>query len=180
MSFETSLNHLLKIEGAYSHDPLDSGGETAWGITKDVAREFGYVGPMAEIPLNVVHSIYKVKYWIPLRLDIIDLISSRVAEELFDTGVNCGVSTAGRFLQASLNVLNRQGKDYKDLTEDGVIGNSTLNALRAYLDSRKKDGEIVLLRMLNCLQGARYVELVRRREKDETFIFGWFLNRIVI
>jgi len=31
---------------------------------------------------------------------------------------------------------------------------------------------------LNCLQGAFYVELAEKREKDERFVYGWLLNRV--
>ena len=58
------------------------------------------------------------------------------------------------------------------------MGPSTLKALNAYLTKRGTQGELVLLRALNCLQGAFYIELVERRYKDEVFIYGWLLNRV--
>ncbi|MNM79477.1 putative Peptidoglycan domain protein [compost metagenome] len=88
--------------------------------------------------------------------------------------------TASRFLQRALNWFNRGGLDYQDLTVDGHIGPATLSALDGFLRVRKTQGELVLLRALNALQGARYGELVENRAKDEEFIFGWFLNRVVI
>jgi len=35
-----------------------------------------------------------------------------------------------------------------------------------------------LYKMLNALQGAYYIELAERREKDEDFIYGWFKHRV--
>ena len=40
------------------------------------------------------------------------------------------------------------------------------------------DGEVVLVRALNSLQGAFYVELAEKRQKDEAFVYGWLLNRV--
>ncbi|MCA2603440.1 putative peptidoglycan-binding domain-containing protein, partial [Microcystis sp. M26BS1] len=56
----------------------------------------------------------------------------------------------------------------------------TLQALQKFLQLRKLEGEIVLLKMLNVLQGSYYIDLASRRMKDEEFIFGWFRNRIDI
>jgi hypothetical protein len=36
----------------------------------------------------------------------------------------------------------------------------------------------VLLTALNCLQGARYIELTEGREADEAYLFGWAANRV--
>jgi lysozyme family protein len=79
-----------------------------------------------------------------------------------------------------LNVLNYRQGIYRDIKADGKIGRNTLFALKKYLAKRGKAGEEVLVGMLNALQGARYIELAERREKDEAFIYGWFKNRIII
>jgi len=34
------------------------------------------------------------------------------------------------------------------------------------------------LTALNCLQGARYVELARNRAANEAFLFGWLRTRV--
>ena len=71
-----------------------------------------------------------------------NVISSLVAEELLDTGVNCGTGFAKPLLQRALNLLNNQGKaGWPDLTVDGIYGPATLNALKTYLAKRGKDGE---------------------------------------
>ena len=105
------------------------------------------------------------------------VLSGAVTAEVVDTAVNCGPHKAGEILQRALNVLNLKGGLYDDLTADGVIGSRTLRALQAYLSHRE---EATLVKMLNVLQGAFYVELAERREKDESFIYGWFNKRVVI
>lgn len=65
-----------------------------------------------------------------------------------------------------------------DLIVDGDVGNRTIRALEAFIAIRGEDGEEVLYKMLNSLQGAFYITLSERRSKDEKFIFGWFKNRV--
>jgi len=167
-------------DGHYSNDPNDSGGETAWGVTERTARKHGWEGAMIDLPRPIAENIYEAEYWYDPGFFDVSTISMRVARELFDTGINCGTERACEWLQMALNGFNRQGKDYADIAEDFDIGPATLNALRAYLARRKARGEVVMLRYLNSQQGAFYAGLVRRRPKDEDFLFGWFDNRVVI
>lgn len=180
MSFETSFDDLILVEGGYSDDPMDSGGKTCYGITEETAREAGYTGPMNALPMSEAKRIYRGRYWDSLRLDDVAALSGRIANELFDTGVNCGIGTAASFLQRSLNVFNNQQAHYLDVELTSTVGPKTLESLRAFLNRRAPDGETVLLRALNALQGARYVRLAETREKDEKFVFGWFLQRVKI
>lgn len=176
--FDRLVEPLIGREGGYSDNPADSGGETMFGITKAVARENGYAGPMAAMTRDQAKAIYRAKFWAKPGLYLVAPLSPRIAEELLDTGVNAGTGTAGIFLQRALNALNRGGVDYPDLKVDGGIGPATAGALKAFLAKRGTAGEAVMLKALNCLQGARYVELAEAREKDEAFVYGWIANRV--
>lgn len=177
-AFDRCWASVLGFERGFSDDPADSGGATRFGVTEAVARAHGYRGPMEEMPIDVAAAIARDSYWDRLRLDDIAPLSEDLALELLDTGYNCGVVTAAKFLQRALNVLNRLEADYEDIAVDGVLGQASLGALRAYLGRRASRGLLVLLRALNCLQGAYYIELGERRAKDERFVFGWLLNRV--
>ena len=172
------INGIIATEGGYVNDASDSGGETKYGITKRVARSYGFKGKMKNITKDYAYMIYSKLYWEKLKLDDIEEWSLIIAAEMADTGVNMGTGRAGRFLQRSLNVLNNKQKYYSDLTVDGQIGSKTIKALRSYFLQRGKNGEQVLFNMLNALQGAFYVTLAERREKDEKFVYGWFDNRV--
>lgn len=172
------INDIIALEGGHGNDPSDSGGETIYGITKAVALENNYTGDMKLMPVEIARKIYEDKYWEPLRLTAIEKMSVVIAEELADTGVNTGITRAGKFLQRALTVLNNRGHLYPDLHVDGQIGSQTLRALSEFLAHRGSEGESVLYKMLNALQGAFYVELTERREKDEKYIYGWFKNRV--
>jgi lysozyme family protein len=175
---DIAIDALLKREGGYVNDPNDAGGETNFGITVAVARANGYRGPMRDLTRDQASLIYKTMYWERPGYDLIAKISQSVAEELFDTGVNMGTSVATTFLQRSLNVLNRNQKDWADLNIDGSAGQMTRNALSSLISRRGKEGELVLLKALNCLQGARYIELAERRSANQNFIFGWLAHRV--
>lgn len=178
MTIDALLDKLISVEGGYVNDSHDSGGETCYGVTIAVAREEGYTGRMQDMTREQAKQIYARRYWIKPKFADVSSRSFLIAEELFDTGVNCGTATASIMLQRCLNVLNNQGAFYPDLKVDGAIGGATLGALDAYLKKRGKEGETVLFVMLNCLQGERYIDLAERRAKDEAFIYGWIKNRV--
>ena len=172
------INGIIDRESGYVNDKDDSGGETNYGITIEVARQNGYAGEMIDLSRSTAFEIYSKKYWDKLKLDEIAKLSLVIAEELADTGVNMGTNRAARFLQRSLNVLNNREQFYEDLIVDGLIGRKTIVNLKVYFAIRGNDGETILHRMLNSLQGAFYIRLSERRQKDERFIFGWFRNRV--
>ena len=178
MSFDLVFQSTLALEGGFVDDPNDSGGATIYGITERVARAHGYVGPMSMLPIETAKEIAKSQYWDVLRLDEVAEVSSGVAHELFDTGYNMGTGRAAQFFQRCLASLNRGGRDYADVTVDGAVGPMTIAAFRAYYKVRKDQGLEILLLALNCLQGAFYIELAERREKDEAFLYGWLKNRV--
>jgi lysozyme family protein len=177
VSFQNALAATLKHEGGFSNHRDDRGGATRFGITEAVARRFGYVGAMPDYPKAEAERVYKLQYWDTLRLDEVDAISEDIAQELFDTGVNMGIGRAGTFLQRALNVLNRGQADYPDLTVDGVIGPATIHSLSAYLLRRQAQGEFVMLRALDGLQRAAYIEIAEKNKVQEAFVFGWLLQR---
>ena len=173
------IEALIEREGGFVANPADKGGPTRFGITEAVARANGYRGAMRELPREEAAAIYTRLYWLRPRLREVAARSGRLAEELFDTGVNMGPAVAVTFLQRALTALNRNGKDYPDLVPDGRIGAQTLSALDTFLSLRgKSSGETVLLRALEALQGERYLRLAERRPANEAFLYGWLANRI--
>jgi lysozyme family protein len=177
-AFTDSFNRVIGIEGRYSNNPKDSGGETMWGITKRTALAHGYTGPMRTMPVEVAREIYKRGWWDEMRMDAIAPLMPRLAEELFDSAVNVGVTRSSSWLQAALNGLNIGGALYPDLAVDGHIGNVTLTALRSLYQHRGGKAEIAVRRLCDCQQGAYYLWLTQQREKDEEFLFGWVMNRL--
>ena len=181
MNIEQFLDELIKREGGYVNNPADRGGATKYGITESVARAHGYKGNMKDLPMDFAKTIYRKTYWTSPRFDQVNTISAAIAEELLDTGVNCGPGFAKPTLQRALNLLNNQCKGgWPDLAVDGVYGPATLNALKIYLSKRGKNGEKTLLKVLNILQGNRYIEICERNPSQEQFFYGWIDNRVVV
>lgn len=178
MTIEKLIDNVIAIEGDYSNHPADRGGPTRWGVTEAVARAHGYRDDMQHFPRSEAAAIYKRKYWQRPKFDEINKHAPKLAEELFDTGINMGVGIATGFLQRALNVLNRNGRDYSDIKVDRQIGSQTLRALKAYLNKRGSNGEAVILKAVESLQGARYIKLAEKRRANEAFLYGWLANRI--
>lgn len=180
MSITKIIEGVLDREKGYANNPNDAGGETMWGITIATARRNGYTGPMREMTRDRAAAIYLAEYVTTPGFHKIVALNAAIGEELVDSGVNCGPARPGPWLQRTLNLLNRQAKLFPDLVVDGVLGPVTQTALLTVLNNRGVDGEKVILRMLNCLQGAYYMEVTERRPANEEFFFGWMLNRVEV
>lgn len=180
MSFIKAWERTKEFEKGYVDNPKDAGGPTNHGITEAIARASGFTGDMKDLTPAQAMEIGKKQFWDTLGLDAVDLLSEPIAQELFDTGMNCGQAEAGKFLQRSLNGFNRQQRDYQDVPIDGIVGPMTVAALRHFLLKRTTTGETVMLRALNSLQGAYYLAITGSRPANEEFVYGWFLNRVQI
>lgn len=174
MTLDQIIDATIKAEGGYVNDPADSGGATNHGITEKTARANGYQGDMRNLPLSTAKQIYRSEYLVKPGFADFASVSSELAAELFDTGVNMGPVWATKFLQRATNALSGSG-----LAVDGKMGPATRSAVNAYLGSRSNAASI-LVKALNCLQGARYIELVEANPTQRKFINGWIANRVDI
>lgn len=178
MDIGAMLDGLLLREGGYVDHPADRGGPTNWGVTEATARSASFMGDIRDLPKSVAREIYRRRYWQQPGFDRVAELSPALAAELFDTGVNMGPAVAIGFLQRALNALNRNGSDWADLAVDKSIGPATLAAIKALIAVRGNAGSRVLLRAMNALQGARYIELGEQRPANEVFVFGWLDKRV--
>lgn len=179
--FRTAYQIVMTNEGGYANNPTDRGGETWRGIARKIFPTWsGWVfvdaaKQQANFPSNLaandqlqklVLAFYKENFWNKLNLDLVN--NQKIANELFDTGVNMGSGVAGTFLQRVLNVSNRGGKDYPDLTVDGTVGQKTI----AVLNGHKRIEEVY--KGLNCLQGAKYIGICESNPSQEIFYRSWY------
>lgn len=114
MNFDQAFDTLLGHEGGYSNHAADTGGETMWGVTKAVAKENGYTGPMRDLPVDFAKAIYRRGYWDAVKADA---LPAAVRYAVFDGAVNSGSVQSIKWLQRALGVV-----------DDGVIGPKTLAA----------------------------------------------------
>jgi len=186
-NFDTSYKIIEKNEGLYSNDTSDKGGETYKGIARKKNPNWsGWIivdryklqpnfpkNMYSDVELDTcVKLFYKEEYWDINKLD--NFSSQILADELLDTGVNMGVGKAAKFLQLTLNVLNKNGTTYPDITEDGKIGPNTLQTLNTCIG---RVGEEVIFKILNLLQGNYYIDIMTRDPSQEKYTLGW-LKRV--
>jgi len=184
-NFNKIFNDLVIIEGGYSNHPMDRGGETKYGITKEVAHENGYYGNMRDLSLEEAREIYFNRYFKHYGFDQIQ--NTKIAGELFEFTVNTGRGkTAVGFLQRAYNVLNKN----IILAEDGLLGPNTSRVINSYKFYKS------LYKILNIFQGMYYISLAEQNsavkddlinhkethgsERNKTFIRGWIDNRVQI
>jgi lysozyme family protein len=189
--FEIAFDETMQFEGGYANDPDDKGGETYRGV----ARKFHGTWPgwkivdriKSESPADLnaalerneelqglVKAFYRETFWKAIAGD--KLGDQHLANELFDTGVNQGAATAIKYLQESLNLLNRNQKNYADIAVDGTMGEQTLETLEKFLKLEEGRSDAIL-KLLNLFQGMRYIERARTDPTQRKFIRGW-LTRV--
>lgn len=169
------LSLILYLEGGYSNNPNDPGGETKYGITERVARDYGYTGSMIDLTEDEAKEIYYVKYISEPNFTSVIEVSEPVGTKLIDIGVNTGIHNASKWYQLTLNNFSRGCLDYPCVKVDGILGSASIEAfnnligIRGYTQSCK-----LMLRGLNTYQGIHYFNL----KSLSTFTVGWFTNRI--
>tara|TARA_R110002126_G_scaffold114999_1_gene253715 strand:+ start:2257 stop:2799 length:543 start_codon:yes stop_codon:yes gene_type:complete len=158
--FEKALKRILKHEGGYVNDPLDSGGMTNLGVTKRVWEEF--VGhPVSEADMRAltpekVGSMYKMKYW---NSSYCEVLPKGLDYVVFDFAVNAGTGRSVKTLQQAIGCV-----------ADGVIGPKTMAAIN---DAEPKD----LIAKFSDARADFYQGIVARKPDQTRFIKGW-LNRV--
>jgi lysozyme family protein len=115
--FEVAIGRVLAHEGGYINDPMDRGGETNWGVTRNTATAAGYTGKMRDMTRDQAKAIYKLLYWDGIKANQMPFA---VAYQVFDAAVNHGVSAASKMIQRAVGVA-----------DDGVIGTNTLRAINS-------------------------------------------------
>lgn len=159
----------------YSNNPRDRGKETNYGITIALARKYGYRGSMRRMTYPEAVRIYKARFWDGIRGD--DIPHQGIAEEMLDTGANCGRHWPGKFLQQALNALNGNGKYYRKIAEDGKVGPATIRTLKRALKVRSYYATLIL-RVMDSSQCERYRLITKRRPSQKVFFGGWVRARV--
>lgn len=117
MEFDDAFTALELIEGGYSNDPQDPGGETMYGITARLARAYGYTGAMRDLPLIFAQSIARREFWTPLHCDE---LPADIRYDVFDCAYNNGSELSATCLQTAAKC-----------SVDGKIGPATVAAVNA-------------------------------------------------
>lgn len=188
-NFDEAFKLTLHFEGKYVNDPADLGGETYCGISRifhpnwigwtdvDTSKKKNNNFPKCLDFIKSLNSsvknFYYYNFWNSFLGD--KLSNQKLANKLFDISVNMGVNRAVKFLQTSLNTLNKNEELYSDLVEDGFFGSLTFKTIELFYDkSRYPDN---LVKAITILQGYRYLNNARKSPIQERFMDGW-INRL--
>lgn len=175
--FDQRIQVIVAAEGGYVNHPDDRGGATIYGITTATAQAFGYRGAMQQMTRDQAIAIYRERYWAQPGFDKIEPIDPPVSIRLLDIGITSGPTVGVKFLQRALNSLNKQASLYPDIARDGVAGAITRAAMSKFLSARGAGGRAVLLGMIAAQQSQFYLEIAEGRPANESFEYGWQLNR---
>ena len=129
--FNKIFEYLLQVEGGYSNDRYDSGGQTTFGIIEIEARQYGYKGRMQNMPLEIARNIYNKKYYHGNRLD--EIKDDRIALSICDWSFNSG-KWATKKAQVTLNRYFGY-----NLVVDGILGSKTIKALNEVEEQGKSE-----------------------------------------
>lgn len=183
---DSAFAYIRRKEGGYVDHPADRGGETYCGIARRFWPDWeGWIvidaikakrGPIPrgtwyDTLTEDVNRFYYEHFWLPAGAH---MVTDAIALELYEQAVHFGVHTAVAILQRAVNALNRGGRDWDDIREDGRFGPRTATAVQACMGNR---GPGVLLKALNILQGARYFDIASSDPSQEVFLHGW-LKRV--
>lgn len=125
--FPAAMVYTSRNEGGYANDPYDPGGETIYGIAKNMHEaKFTEVyelhkGAQYNEARRVAEQFYRAEYWNEL-YNYMHLKS--LAIKLFDLGVNIGKKRSVKLLQKCINELSGSG-----IKVDGIFGPVTLREL---------------------------------------------------
>lgn len=162
--FERCIQFILRVEGGYTFNPNDPGGETKYGITK---RDYPDLN-IASLTEEDAKKIYWFDYWLKNRCDKIDSLPVKLT--YFDTCVNMGPRRAGKFLQKTISYLH-------NITIDGIVGPKTISICNDLCSDHTNEMFIytdVILR-----RAFFYTKLATKRRKLQVFLKGW-LNRLLL
>ncbi len=163
--FERCLEMLFDIEGGYSDDADDPGGETMWGISRRYHPEMWTDGPPSR---GDASGFYRREYWVPSGAVLLE--NERMAWQVFESAVHFNPRASGRFLQRAFNRLVRGWRPR--LVEDGVVGPKTAGSVNAWC-KRRGNYANALYRAANYLQASFYW-----RTRNDKFLVGWFGMRL--
>lgn len=176
-----------QVEAGYVNNPDDSGGETNHGITVAVAgrhksvltSKFGWNGNMRDLTVEMAYYIYDQDYWQLMALDQIRELDPKLADKMFDMGINLGTYRVNEWLRHCLNAFSRKYTRFSELPYSQKRPDAAcINAIRV-LYAKEADMSKKLISALFCMQGFHYLDISVKYTKNQSFTHGWMGNRLV-
>lgn len=171
--FKISLQKTLTHEGGYVNDTNDMGGETYKGISRNAHPDWSGWEQIDiskyeyHFPKNLdenedlqteVELFYHTNFWQPLKADQIE--NQKMADSIFDFGVNAGIKTSIRYAQSIL-----------ETGVDGILGSKTLEKLNTY----NPEHFYVLFTIAKI---THYITIIKNRPVNKTYLYGWIIRTL--
>ncbi|HIJ89852.1 MAG: hypothetical protein OEV89_03720 [Desulfobulbaceae bacterium] len=165
-NFDPAFEIMIQNEGGYRLVNVhgDHGGQTYAGIARNSHPNWAgwrYIdtGDMQHPELStLVRDFYKSQFWDKIAGEKIN--SQKVAEAIFDFGVNAGVTTAAKLVQRVVGSA-----------QDGSIGPITIGKLNSMEESQ-------FIARYAIAKIARYAEICNKDRSQSKFLLGW-INRTI-
>ena len=182
-NFQIAYDITSIYEGGYANNPNDKGGETYKGIARNIETNWSgwaiidsikskvgtnpnsineAAGTNSELQ-QLVSNVFKSSYWDSLNLSLLQ--DQRIANKIYDVGVNMGVGTVAKFFQRALNIAANDV-----LIVDGKIGNKTITSC----NNLGVNDKLIVWKMINCLQGSRYIDIIEANQSQRQFFRSWY------
>jgi lysozyme family protein len=176
--FEPAVAYILNNEKELEENSNDPGGITKWGITlrfiKGLSpakrKEYGIYSDapspddIRSLSVEQAKAIYKGEFWNHSLIEYIP--NQELANYVFDTAVNMGISPAIKCLQRALWALSH---DRKLLEDDGILGEVTLGYVRMY-------HALAILDVMRSERAGDYRLIASEHQDQRVNLDGW-LNR---
>lgn len=151
--FPQIFEYLLNIEGLYSDDPDDPGGETKYGISRASFPE----EDIKNLTKERAEYLFRIHYWERYRCNQIK--SPLLAAEVFVAVVNVSAVKVIKYLQIACNNLGA------NLKVDGLIGPATLDFINGFRHPKA---------IVAAFEGEMYQHYLRQGKKK--YISGWLIR----
>lgn len=165
---------VYKDEGGYVNDKTDRGGETNYGVTINVARANGYLGPMKDFPKHCydkpvcADKIYSQKYVKAPGFEPMLSVEPAIADKLINTGINMGPAWPTSWFQLAI------ASSGIPVSTDARMGPKTV---AAYRKMQAKFGKVracnIVLDAMIAGQRTRYDRIIRSNPSQAKFRNGW-------
>lgn len=159
--FLQAYEKTMILEGGYKLTDVknDRGGQTYAGISRKFHPNWQgwyFIDKGETPPSEMVRGFYKVEFWDKFQGD--SITDQKVAEALYDFGVNAGVKTSAKLAQIITGV-----------TPDGAFGPKSLQAINSVSPD-------IFVLSFAIAKVSRYANIVAKDKSQLKFLLGW-LNR---
>jgi len=175
---------ILNIEGGYTNDPDDRGGETKYGITKKVFERYKKKYKLSyedikdltiEDAIKIYERFYLNNYYLNL------IVDKKILLLYIDMIINHGIRRATKILQKSINTLKNKENIFNDIPNlivDGILGKKTVSLLNKITNYTCYNRLLYYIIVYERIQ--YYKKICQRFKSQRKFLIGWIYRCYIL